>query len=391
MQGIRINFQLDGSERVCGYAPDYGDEYNERHGLRYGWNFDHTDVTRDRDRSDDQLLDTLSHFHRGGVWEIEVPNGVHDVKVVIGDAQHESLHTLSVEGVSYWDELYLDESEWRAEKRTVAVTDGRLTLDPGDAPDKATRINYIEIDAQGAAPGCGDDEPTPVPSESPTPEPTPTVEPAPTPTQAPDVAPVRVNFQTEGTRVPCQYAADYGDTFRERNGLSYGWNVDHTDVTRDRGVKREQRLDTLGHFHQGGVWELAVANGPHQVTVSVGDPSYGASHTINVEGVNFINRLELDANEFKLVTADVAVTDGRLTIDQGAAGEMATHINFVEVDAFVERDCAKNGGSKEDPEPKPEPTPKPKPKPKPKAPHLPSRPNGLRGLKRIFGKHCNGR
>jgi hypothetical protein len=27
----------------------------------------------------------------------------------------------------------------------VTVTDGRLTLDAGDAPDMATRINYMEI------------------------------------------------------------------------------------------------------------------------------------------------------------------------------------------------------------------------------------------------------
>jgi hypothetical protein len=119
--------------------------------------------------------------------------------------------------------------------------------------------------------------------------------------------------------------------YGNRNGKTYGWNVSHTDVTRDRNLIPNQLLDTLCHFKAGAKWELAVPNGQYSVTVSVGDAQFTTTNTINVEGVPFLTALPLGVNQFRQVTQTVTVTDGRLTIDNGAAAAQLTKINYVEV------------------------------------------------------------
>jgi glucose/arabinose dehydrogenase len=142
-----------------------------------------------------------------------------------------------------------------------------------------------------------------------------------------------INFQLGGaTPVPTRYLADAGEIFGLRpSGLSYGWSSDHTDVARDRNLHADQRLDTLIHFHQNQKWELALPNGVYEVTVAVGDPANNDGlHTINVEGVNFFNALP-DTDTYRTATGVVSVSDGRLSVDQGAAAEKATRIDFIHV------------------------------------------------------------
>ena len=74
-----------------------------------------------------------------------------------------------------------------------------------------------------------------------------------------------------------------------------------------------------------------MPNGTYNVLVSIGDPSYASAFTINVEGVSYWKATALAVNHFLSATRAVKVTDGRLTIDQGAAGEMATRIDYVEI------------------------------------------------------------
>ena len=141
-----------------------------------------------------------------------------------------------------------------------------------------------------------------------------------------------VNFQFDEAPSVTRYARDVGAVFGNRgNGLAYGWSSDHTDVSRDRNVNPDQRLDTLIHFHQGQKWELAVPNGSYDVTTSIGDPSNPSAHTLNVEGINYWSNLSLTPNEFREKTMQVTVADGRLTLDQGAAVEKATRINYIHV------------------------------------------------------------
>lgn len=142
---------------------------------------------------------------------------------------------------------------------------------------------------------------------------------------------VKVNFQLGSAPVPAGYLPDAGQLYGARNGRTYGWNIDHTDVTRDRGIHADQRLDTLCHVHRGGVWEIAVPNGAYRVTVSIGDPQFASTHTLNVEGTNYWNAIALGVNAFASATKTVTVNDGKLTVDQGSAIDKATRINYIEI------------------------------------------------------------
>ncbi|HEY6561832.1 MAG TPA: PQQ-dependent sugar dehydrogenase [Polyangiaceae bacterium] len=149
---------------------------------------------------------------------------------------------------------------------------------------------------------------------------------------APLAFPVRINFQLAGAPIPASYLADTGDPFGFRgNGLNFGWNVSHTDLTRDRGMNADQLLDTLCHFHGGGVWEVALPNGSYSVLASIGDPGFSSTHTLNVEGVSYWNATVLNANQFLSATKTVTVLDGRLSLNQGSAVDKSTRINYVQV------------------------------------------------------------
>jgi hypothetical protein len=143
--------------------------------------------------------------------------------------------------------------------------------------------------------------------------------------------PIRINFQLASAPTPAGYVAETGLVFGTRSGLSFGWNVSHTDVTRDRNVNSNQLLDTLCHFHSGARWELVVPNGTYDVFASIGDPSFASTHTLVVEGVPYWNARSLASNQFLSMSQAVTVSDGRLTLTQGSAPEKATRINYLEV------------------------------------------------------------
>lgn len=370
---IRINFQPEGSEPVCGYSPDYGMVFGAGDGLTYGWNLDHTDVTVARELTEDRRLDTLTQLRAGGMWEIEVANGEHEVRVSVGDGGEASTHTLNVEGTPFFDETRLDAGQFREVARTVTVTDGKLTLDGGPSPDRATRINYLEIDASGGPDNC--DEPTDG-AETTKPRPTrpagsPSItDPATKASSTPLTPPINVNFQPKGSPEACGYTPDRGNVFADRHDMSFGWSVDHLEMARDRGIRRDQRKDTLIRFGAGDSWAIALPAGEHQVKIGVGDAAYGSVNTVKVEGVNFFKRVSLEANHFATLTQTVLVEDGYLTIDSGASRSRRTRLNFIDINSPGPRAC-KDGPITGD------------------ATVLPPRPYGLSGLKNVFGRHCN--
>jgi hypothetical protein len=144
--------------------------------------------------------------------------------------------------------------------------------------------------------------------------------------------PIRINFQPSTAAVPAGYVVDAGAVFGSRGGgLSFGWNVDHADVTRERNVNANQLLDTLCHFHAGGVWELALPFGRYDVRASIGDPSFSSTHTLIAESTTYWSGAALGANQFLNTSNSVLVSDGRLTVTQGAAADKATRINFIEI------------------------------------------------------------
>jgi hypothetical protein len=143
---VRINFQAAAVTRAIGFRPDVGDPFGPREGLTYGWNASHRTNARHRGASNVDLhLDTLCQMQSGGKWEIAVPNGSYAVTVGVGDSQYPSTYTLNVEGVSFWTAQSLAPAHFLRKTRIVKVSDGKLTLDQGNAAFEATRINYVTI------------------------------------------------------------------------------------------------------------------------------------------------------------------------------------------------------------------------------------------------------
>ena len=154
----------------------------------------------------------------------------------------------------------------------------------------------------------------------------------------------KVNFQTETTSTPVGYLADFGAAYNAQSG--YGW-VDQTSGQplsligngRERNVATDKRLDTFVSMQlppnspgvpTPGKWELALANGNYTINGAVGDPSYTDSvHVINAEGTNVVNYTPTSTATNKTFTANVAVADGKLTLD--AIGGTNTKLNYIEV------------------------------------------------------------
>ncbi|MBL9117205.1 MAG: DUF1929 domain-containing protein [Verrucomicrobiaceae bacterium] len=145
---------------------------------------------------------------------------------------------------------------------------------------------------------------------------------------APGALNAQINFQPAGAAIPNGYTADSGSIFADQNGLTYGWTRSHTDRTRDRNYNNDQRLDTHIRMRSGAVWEIAVPNGEYDVTVSVGDALGNTTNTIRVEGQTMFNAVRLGMNAFRNATLRLNITDGRATIDNGAASNDVTRINY---------------------------------------------------------------
>jgi hypothetical protein len=183
----RVNF-TDGApvgEDYAGYVQDFGDVFDLRNGLEYGWTEDNTATARDRDDNDgplpyDERYDSLNHLQNPSpvdrVWEIAVPNGTYFVRVVGGDINNVD-HNIgfNVEGEltglvpirtvvgdpSGDDSLIQDRFvEFYV---VVEVTDGKLTIrtdttSPKPEPDANTsnngnnKIVFVDINQVGVPP-----------------------------------------------------------------------------------------------------------------------------------------------------------------------------------------------------------------------------------------------
>ncbi|MGJ8654725.1 MAG: ImpA family metalloprotease [Opitutaceae bacterium] len=143
-------------------------------------------------------------------------------------------------------------------------------------------------------------------------------------------APVQINFQPNASSTPSGYEKDAGEAFADRgNGYSYGWNIDLSSQTRDRGVNSDQRLDTLFVIKAPAtdLWEIAIPNGNYLVTVMIGDPSYSETCAIDIEGSTLIPTTLLAANEYLEQSDYFQITDGRLSL----SGADETGINFIHI------------------------------------------------------------
>lgn len=154
----RINFQTD-IAAPPGWLRDIGEVYGDRgNGVFYGWSGDNSGTSRRRDdsASPDFQHDTLLHMQMGGTfsWEIEVPDGDYQVRIVAGDAGFfDSTYKINVEDTLVVDGTPTSGNRWIEGEATVTVNDGRLTISNAVGADN-NKINLIEIHTiPGAASG----------------------------------------------------------------------------------------------------------------------------------------------------------------------------------------------------------------------------------------------
>ncbi|MDT5038052.1 MAG: hypothetical protein QOE03_3237 [Micromonosporaceae bacterium] len=146
-----------------------------------------------------------------------------------------------------------------------------------------------------------------------------------------------VNFQPAGVPVPIGYRADTGAPFGARGGgLSYGWNIDNSANTRDRDAPGapDQRYDTFNHLQKSGGatrWEIAVPDGRYVVHVVAGDPgSVDSTFNLTVEGVSAVSGTPSATQRWFEGTVLATVSDGRLTIANGA-GAVNNKVSYLDI------------------------------------------------------------
>ena len=112
----RISFCPATAATPEGYFPDHGHVFGTRgNGFTYGWSSDNTEFVRDRaenkykkdkpTKTPDRRYDFLAYMDNEKMqapvsWELSVPNGSYNVRVVAGDStKYDSIFGISVEGV----------------------------------------------------------------------------------------------------------------------------------------------------------------------------------------------------------------------------------------------------------------------------------------------------
>lgn len=143
--GASIDFGPAAAPAADGYEADGGAVFGDRgNGLAYGWDADVSADMRQRNRLDESRYDTFAHFSKNGdrTWEIAVPDGTYEVRLVLGDAEHtDQLNRLDVEGVIAED---AEQDNFDAATLTVDVTDGRITIRPAEGAANA-KICLVKI------------------------------------------------------------------------------------------------------------------------------------------------------------------------------------------------------------------------------------------------------
>lgn len=153
---------------------------------------------------------------------------------------------------------------------------------------------------------------------------------------------ITVNFQHPKTITPAGCLADTGLVFADRgNGQQYGWIGKRATESRERGVHKDKKLDTLIHLtkgysklgpHQnapdapGGtpgadhVWAITLPNGTYRVFLAMGDAT-ATDHRnhVSINGVQYRDNSE--NNNFDYHEAIVLVEQGVIEVRAGHGAE----------------------------------------------------------------------
>ncbi|MGC4075103.1 MAG: hypothetical protein QM760_21900 [Nibricoccus sp.] len=139
------------------------------------------------------------------------------------------------------------------------------------------------------------------------------------------------NFAPDGSAAVPGYFTDIGNRYELRSsGLTYGWvdangaPASNSANTFERATESDQRLDTGTSTNGGGgsrAWEVLVPNGTYDVTLVAGDPSVTSGsyvYDVEDEAAFLSGGASTGASRWVTATGTVTVTDGRLTVSNGA-------------------------------------------------------------------------
>lgn len=176
------------------------------------------------DNAVDRRYDTLAFMRIRRLslsWEIELPNGEYEVRLVAGDPNNRHDQRMAILAQ---DELFLEGNysvrSWAEARGSVQVTEGRLRLANADGGARNS-LCFIEITPSGA-----------------------------------DAETIRINFQPASTAPVEGYLVDAGEAFGERaEGQRYGWS-ESNDSAVERGGDfsgaSERELLTYRHLPNRG-------------------------------------------------------------------------------------------------------------------------------------------
>jgi uncharacterized delta-60 repeat protein len=150
---LHINFQAVSTKGAAGYVRDTGKKFEDRgNGFSYGWEKNIANKMRIRNSagSTDFRYDSLALMQPGGAnhkWELAVPNGRYEVRLVAGDPNStDSKYKMNLEGQLALEGTPGGNLHWFRSTSIVDVTDGRLTLTNASGA-KENKIDFIDIKA----------------------------------------------------------------------------------------------------------------------------------------------------------------------------------------------------------------------------------------------------
>ena len=144
----------------------------------------------------------------------------------------------------------------------------------------------------------------------------------------------QINFAPVSVTVPDGYVADNGRVFADRgNGFDYGWSRSRSTGSSRSARSPDVRYDTYVKMQKKGsaVWEIQVPDGVYSVDIVAGDArSASRNYHIQAEGTDVINARASSNQRWIEGTAQVTVTDGRLTLAT-AKGASSNNVCFVAI------------------------------------------------------------
>jgi lysophospholipase L1-like esterase len=150
-----VNFQPNNAPKVKGYMADVGGVFKKRGVVSYGWSEVNTLNAFDRNAkaAKDQRFDTLVAMQKGRKnlrWEIAVPNGQYQVRIVAGDAKDTgNVYKIKAENTVVVNRAIPvgSKSRWAAGTAIVTVKDGRLSLAaaPGAVRNKLCFVDIVQV------------------------------------------------------------------------------------------------------------------------------------------------------------------------------------------------------------------------------------------------------